>query len=183
MLSCSRLKDIAQERKISMDTLANHLAQRGGFERDEALTALRNWFNGLHKPKAKVEDIQRLADGLGVEVNEITEWKASYKYAPTSPSKARLVSALIAGRPVQDALDLLKFTHKRAASMVSKTLSSAIASAAEKEADVEKLFVKEARVDGAGRRIGTKGFRAKDRGRAHAIFKQASHIHITVAEE
>lgn len=117
-----------------------------------------------------------------MKIGEISEWKSSYRYAPMSPSKVRLVTTLIRGRDVQDALDILSFTRKRAAEAVRKTLQAAIANADENEADVENLVVSEIRVDGAGRRIGTKGFRAKDRGRAHAIRKQASHIHVAVSE-
>jgi len=117
-----------------------------------------------------------------VEVSAISEWKSSYRYAPMSPSKVRLVTQLIAGRDVQDALDILKFTPKRAAEAVCKTLKAAIANADEQEADVENLYVSEIHADGAGRRIGTKSWRAKDRGRAHPICKQASHIHVTVTE-
>jgi large subunit ribosomal protein L22 len=100
-----------------------------------------------------------------------------------SASKARLVTQLVAGRNAQDALDILKFTNKRAAEMVRKVLESAIANADENEADVEKLYVSEARVDGAGRRIGTKAWIPKDRGRAHPIRKEACHIIVKVAEE
>jgi large subunit ribosomal protein L22 len=84
---------------------------------------------------------------------------------------------------VQEALDVLKFEHRRAARMVEQVLKSAIANADEAEADVESLYVVEARVDGAGRRIGTKGWIAKDRGRAHPIKKEASHIHVSVSEQ
>jgi ribosomal protein L22 len=66
--------------------------------------------------------------------------------------------------------------------MLEKLLKSAIANADEQEADVEKLYICEARVDDAGRRIGTKSWIAKDRGRAHPIFKQACHMYVTVAE-
>ncbi len=131
----------------------------------------------------EIEDLTRLASGLGVNVSEISQWRASYRYAPSAPRKARLVTQLIAGRSVQDALDVLKFEHKRAARMIEKVLKSAIANADEAEADVEKLYVSESRVDGAGRRIGTKTWIAKDRGRAHPIRKEACHIHIAVAEE
>ena len=63
--------------------------------------------------------------------------------------------------------------------MVSKVLTSAIANANEAEADVESLFVAEARVD-EGPTI--KRWHAKDRGRAHPIMKRTSHITIIVEE-
>ena len=61
-------------------------------------------------------------------------------------------------------------------------LKTAIADADGQEAELEDLYVSEARVDGAGRRVGTKQFMEKDRGRAHSIRKEASHIHVTVAK-
>ena len=45
--------------------------------------------------------------------------------------KQDLLRRLIAGRGAQEALDLLKFTHKRAAEMIEKALKSAIANADE----------------------------------------------------
>ena len=182
MLSGTRLKEVCRELDMSIEHLAGHVA-RGGLSRQEAAGAIRNWTKGLYKPLPTNEDVERLASGLGVNASEISQWRACYRYAPTAPRKARLVTQLIAGRSVQDALDVLKFEHKRAARMIEKILKSAIANADEAEADVENLYVSEARVDGAGRRIGTKSWIAKDRGRAHPIRKEASHIHIAVAEE
>jgi large subunit ribosomal protein L22 len=182
MLSGSKLKRLCEELEVTVDHLADHLS-RGGFDHDEAVSAIRNWQRGLYKPQPTSADVERLATGLGVDESEISEWRSSYKYAPTSPRKARLVTSLIAGRHVQEALDVLKFEHRRAARMVEQVLKSAIANADEAEADVESLYVVEARVDGAGRRIGTKGWIAKDRGRAHPIKKEASHIHVSVSEQ
>jgi large subunit ribosomal protein L22 len=90
---------------------------------------------------------------------------------------------LIVGRRVQEALDVLKFVQKRAATMVGKVLKTAIADADEQEADVDRLYVSEARVDEAGVRLGTRRWIPKDRGRAHPIRKKACHIHVSVAQE
>lgn len=166
---------------MSVGQLAEQL-ERAGLDRRAAISAVKNWREGLFKPKPRTEDIRRLAGALGVEVSELRDWRSSYRYAPISPRKARLVSELIVGRPVQEALDVLKFTHKRAAEMVSKVLRAAIADADEQEADVEALYVSEARVDDAGTRIGTKRWVAKDRGRAHPLHKKACHIHVTVSQ-
>ena len=181
MLSCSRLKELCSQQEMSVGQLAGHLA-RGGFDRKAAVSALKNWQKGLYKPKPRSEDVERLASGLGVEVVELSQWQASYRYAPMSARKARLVAQLIKGRSVQDALDTLKFTGKRAAQMITKVLESAIANADEQEADVEKLFICEVRVDDAGLRIGTKQWIPKDRGRTHPIRKHACHIYVTVTE-
>jgi len=106
-------------------------------------------------------------------------WKVTHRYARISPRKARLVTQLITGRHVDQALELLKFTRKRACVMVDKVLRSAMANADEQEADVRRLYVHEARVD-EGPTI--KRFRPKDRGRAHPIFKRTSHIVVAVGE-
>ena len=108
-----------------------------------------------------------------------TAWTSKHRYARMSPRKVRLVTGLIADRHVNEALDVLKFTNKRAAVFVDKVLRAAMADADEQEADVRNLFVHEARVD-EGPTI--KRFRPKDRGRAHPIMKRTSHIVVTVAE-
>lgn len=102
-----------------------------------------------------------------------------HRYARISPYKARLVTQLIAGRHVDEALDLLKFTNKRASVFVDKVLRAAMADADEQEANVKKLWVHEARVD-PGPII--KRFQPKDRGRAHPIHKRTSHIVVSVSE-
>ena len=181
MLSGKKLKKVSQENKISDSQLAEHLAH-GGMSKEDALGAIKNWKKGLYTPQPGRDDVERLATGLGVEVGAISEWAASYRYAPMSARKVRLVTDLIAGRDVQDALDVLTFTNKRAAVHVKKLLQSAVANADEQEANVDSLYVFEARADQAGRRIGTKAWHPKDRGRAHAIRKEASHIYVTVSE-
>jgi len=107
-------------------------------------------------------------------------WNAKHKYARISPRKVRLIADLIRGRNVQDALNILKFTPNRAAGMVSKVLTSAIANANEAEADVEDLVVDRAFVD-EGPTI--KRWRPKDRGRANPIMKRTSHITVVVEQE
>ena len=77
-------------------------------------------------------------------------WSATHRYARIAERKVRLVADLIRGRRCDEAVEILKFTHKRAAGMVSRVLKSAMASANEKEATMNKLFVAEARVDGGG---------------------------------
>lgn len=106
-------------------------------------------------------------------------WHATHRFARISPRKARLVVDLIRGRPVQDAMDVLKLTEKKAATLVDKVLQSAIANAAEAEANPRTLYVRQAYVN-EGPRI--KRFQPKDRGRAHPIVKCTSHICIEVAQ-
>ena len=181
MLSADKLKELCQERQIDLDELASHLA-RGGFSREKAAVAIKNWQKGLLKPKPHADDIRRLATALSADVNDLVDWHSSYRFAPTSARKARLVTQLIVGRSVQDAMDILKFTRKRAAPMIDKVLKSAVADADEQQADVDNLYVSCARVDDAGIRLGTKRWIPKDRGRAHPLRKKACHIHITVTQ-
>lgn len=181
MLSAVKFKKVCQERKITVDKLADQIV-RGGLNKKQAVAAIKNWQKGLFKTEPGKDDISRLAVALSADVNDISNWQSSYRFAPGSARKARLVAVLIAGRSVQDALDVLKFTRKRAASMIDKVLKSAVADADEQQADVENLYVSEARIDDAGNRLGTKQWRAKDRGKAYSINKRACHIHVTVSQ-
>ncbi len=106
-------------------------------------------------------------------------WQATHRFARISPRKARLVADLIRGRRADEALDVLRFTKKRASVMVSKVLRSAIANASEQEADATALYVQEARVD-EGPRI--ERYRLKDRGRVHPYQRRTSHIVVTVEQ-
>jgi large subunit ribosomal protein L22 len=181
MLNPTKLREVSERQQVSVEDLARSLL-RGGRDMREAVAAVKNWQKGFFKPQPQSEDVRRLAGALSVEVNEIADWRSSYRYAPISARKARLVTQLIVGRGVQDAMDILKFTRKRTAVMVDKVLKAAVADADERQADVENLYVSEARVDDAGVRIGTKRWIPKDRGRAHPIQKKACHIHVTVTQ-
>ncbi len=104
-------------------------------------------------------------------------WTATHRYARIAERKARLLADLIRGRRCDEAVELLRYTHKRAAKMVDRVLKSAMANANEAEATMSKLYVSEARVD-AGPLI--KRWQPKDRGRAHPILKRTSHIIVGV---
>ena len=106
-------------------------------------------------------------------------WESQHRYARISARKVRLVADMIRGRQVQEALNVLKFSPNRAAGMVSKVLTSAIASANEKEANVDRLIVHRTFVN-EGPTINR--WRPKDRGRAHPIRKRTSHITVVVEE-
>ncbi len=180
MLSSYKLKKIFRRQSRTVEQLAEQIV-RPGLNRKAAVSAIKNWQKGLFKPIPRKQDMEKLASALSVEVNDISEWCSTYRYAPGSPLKARPVARMIVGRPVQDAMDILKFTKKRSAAMINKVLKSAIADADEQQAETDNLYVASAIIDDAGVRIGTKRFRAKDRGRAHAIAQKASHIHVTVS--
>jgi large subunit ribosomal protein L22 len=108
------------------------------------------------------------------------EVSATLKQAHISPQKARLVADQVRGMPVENALNLLMFSRKKAAGMLRKVLESAIANAEHNEgADIDELkvsaiFVNEART--------LKRFRARAKGRGTRILKRNSHITVTVGD-
>lgn len=112
-------------------------------------------------------------------VEKKQSWSAKHLFAQIAPRKARLVIDLIRGRRCSEALEQLRFTHQRAARMIEMVLSSAMTNADEQEADMHRLCVTEARIDGGPY---ARRWRPKDRGRAHPIAKRTSHILLTVAE-
>jgi large subunit ribosomal protein L22 len=106
--------------------------------------------------------------------------QAILRHAKISPQKARLVADQIRGLPVENALDELKFSHKKAALMLKKLLESAIANAENNDgADIDELKVKEVFVD-QGPML--KRMQPRAKGRGCRILKRTSHITITVAD-
>jgi large subunit ribosomal protein L22 len=107
--------------------------------------------------------------------------KSIYRGAHISAFKAREVTREIQGLPVAAALDLVAFSPKKAATLVGKTLKSAIANAENNaKLRVEKLVVQEATV-GEGPTL--KRFQPKARGSAGPIRKRTSHIRIILTDE
>ena len=105
--------------------------------------------------------------------------QASHRFARIAARKARLVADLIRGMRIDEAMNELQFSKKRAAWYLKAVLKSAIANAEERDADVSSLYVSESRVD-EGPTI--KRFQPKDGGRAHPIHKRTSHLHIVLNE-
>ena len=106
------------------------------------------------------------------------EVRAITKFIRLSPRKVRLVVDQIRGKGVEEALNILKFTPKRSALIVSKTLRTAVANAESTQSvDVDQLYVKQANVDEAGM---WKRFTPRAQGRATRIRKRLSHITIVL---
>src|SRR3981189_2262460 len=100
------------------------------------------------------------------------EVRSIYKYARISPFKCREVTREIQGLPVAAALDLLAFTPRKAAVLISKTLKSAVANAENNNnLRADKLVVKEATV-GEGPTF--KRFHPKARGSAGPLRNRPS---------
>ena len=108
------------------------------------------------------------------------EARAITKFIRVSPRKVRLVVEQIRGKGVEEALNILTFVPKRSAGIVAKTLRAAVANAENTQSvDVDRLFVKQAKVDEAGM---WKRFTPRAQGRATRIRKRLSHVTIIVDE-
>ena len=107
------------------------------------------------------------------------EIKVAHRFAKISPRKARLVIDLIRGETVDEALNTLRLTRKRASVFIRKLLRSAVATAAER-ADVEPdaLVVEKAWVDGGPVR---RTWWMRPRGMNAPKLHRTSHINIVVA--
>ncbi|MGA2959549.1 MAG: 50S ribosomal protein L22 [Thermodesulfobacteriota bacterium] len=108
------------------------------------------------------------------------EARAIAKYLRVSPRKVRLNADLIRGKRVEEAINLLSFTPKAGAKLVSKVVQSALANARQdKSIDVDTLFVKTIYVN-QGPTL--KRFRPKPMGRAGRIRKRTCHVTVVLSE-
>ena len=107
------------------------------------------------------------------------ETMAVLRGARVSAQKARLVADQIRGKPVEEALNVLAFSTKKAAALVRKVLNSAIANAEHNQgADVDELKVSTVFVD-EGTTL--KRIMPRAKGRADRISKRTCHITVKVA--
>jgi large subunit ribosomal protein L22 len=108
------------------------------------------------------------------------EVAARLKGSQISPQKVRLVADQIRGKGVEEALDILTFSPKKAAVIVKKVLDSAIANAEHNQgADVDELTVSTIFVDEG---VTLKRLSPRAKGRADRILKRSCHITVKVAD-
>lgn len=106
---------------------------------------------------------------------------AKLRYQRLSPQKARLVADIVRGKNALQALNVLRFTNKKAAKYIEKTLRSAIANAKHNfNMDSDKLYISKILIDKGPvlKRISPRAM-----GRADVIRKPTAHITIEVAEK
>ena len=104
------------------------------------------------------------------------ESTAHLRYVRMSPRKLSTVAALVRGKPVEAALNILKFTPRAAAAPLGKLIKSAVANATDKskgQVDVDTLYVKTISVDQAPTQ---RRYMPRAMGRATRIEKGISHI-------
>jgi len=109
------------------------------------------------------------------------ESRAVARYVRISPRKARLVADLVRGKSVEQALNILALTPKKASPVLRKTILSAASNLKPEEGvkhDHAHLLVKDVRVDSGPMQ---KRIRPRAQGRAYRILKRTSHIKVTVA--
>ncbi|MDO8956409.1 MAG: 50S ribosomal protein L22 [Deltaproteobacteria bacterium] len=108
------------------------------------------------------------------------ETQAIAKHLRVSPRKVRLSADLVRGKRVEEALNILSFTPKTGAKVVSKVVRSALANARQnKSIDVDTLLIKTIFVN-QGPTL--KRFRPMPRGRAGKIRKRTCHITVVLSE-
>ena len=116
------------------------------------------------------------------------EATASAKYLRGSAQKARLVVDMIRGKDVNQALAIVRFTKKRAATSIEKCMRSAIANAneiAEKaniSIDPDDLWVRTAFVD-RGPTKNRRRVRPAPQGRAYREQRHFCHVTISLSND
>jgi len=106
------------------------------------------------------------------------ETKASVRGVRLSVDQGRLVADLIRGKKVDQAIQILNFTPKKAALIVKKAVESAVANAEHNDgADIDELKIKSIHVEQG---MTLKRFTARAKGRGNRISKPTCHIYVTV---
>ncbi len=109
------------------------------------------------------------------------EARATAKFIRISAQKARLVADLIRGKNAGEAINILRFTKKRASRAIEKVLKSAISNAEQKSEhlDVDRLVVAKTYVNEGPR---MKRVRPAPMGRAYRYQRRISHITVVVGD-
>ncbi|MFH1071436.1 MAG: 50S ribosomal protein L22 [Candidatus Glassbacteria bacterium] len=102
---------------------------------------------------------------------------AKARFVRISSRKVKLVIDLIRGKSVEEAFNILRFTHKAAAEPVRKLVQSAFSNAVNQlgsfDLDTHRITVSSIRVDQGPT---FKRWRPRAMGRATPIMKRTSHI-------
>jgi large subunit ribosomal protein L22 len=100
---------------------------------------------------------------------------AKLNYLGVSAQKVRLVVDQVRGKPVEDAISILRYSPKRVARDLERLLKSAVANAQQKdpELDVDRLVLAQAMVNEAPT---MRRARSRAMGRIFPILKRACHV-------
>lgn len=106
--------------------------------------------------------------------------KATLSQHRQAPRKVRLVTELVNGKSVDEALRNLQFSTKKAADPIAKVVKSAVANAEENDGKRrDNLKVKQVTVD-QGPTL--KRYQPRAQGRSSPINKRTSHITVQLQE-
>ena len=112
------------------------------------------------------------------------ESKAIARYIHQSPFKVRKTLDSVRGMNVDEALSYLHFSPEKAATVIEKTIRSAVSNLLKdnegSEVDQDTIKLKEAFVDGGPV---MKRFRAASMGRASKLRRPTSHLTVVVKSE
>jgi len=110
------------------------------------------------------------------------EARAIVKNVPIAPQKARLVADLVRNRYIDEARDILKYTHKAASPVISKLIQSAVANAQYQDSAIDEsnLYIKKIFVDEGFTR---KWIRPRARGMTDRILRRRCHITVILDEK
>ncbi|MBU0520520.1 50S ribosomal protein L22 [bacterium] len=110
------------------------------------------------------------------------EARAICRHVRIASRKMILVADLVRGKRVNDALNILHFSPKRASNVIEKTVRSALANLMDSEdarnIDVDSAKISEIRINEGPT---WKRFRPRAMGRASRIRKRTSHLYVTIS--
>ena len=109
------------------------------------------------------------------------ERKSVSKNTGVSPRKIRTLTDLVRGKPVAEALDILKFAGSPHGRIVAKVVMAAAADAeAQQQIPKDNLKIVEIYANAAPT---LRRFKARSRGRASPVLRRSSHITVVVGEQ
>ena len=120
---------------------------------------------------------QKNREVLGRKLESVAS--ASLATYNQSPRKVRLVTDMVKGKKVGEAINALSFLPKRASLPIKKLIESAVANAKAKGEDVDGLRIADIRVDSAGMLV---RFMPRAMGRAAPIRKRRSQIIVELVQ-
>ncbi|WP_343183489.1 50S ribosomal protein L22 [Buchnera aphidicola] len=105
---------------------------------------------------------------------------AKYKKSRSSAQKLRLIADVIRGKKVDQAIDILNFSKKKASMLIKKVLESAISNAEHNYGlDIDLLNINKILIDEGPT---MKRMMPRAKGRADQILKRTSHITIVLSD-
>lgn len=108
------------------------------------------------------------------------EYKAKHRFADMAARKVRPFATLVRGRPVDEAMELLRFLPNKSARLLEQVIKSALGNAEDKGArHIDDLVITEACVDGGPM---MKRIQPRARGTAYPIKRRLSHIRVTLSD-